>query len=85
MKHHTVGDIVRRYKNEDRVDFKKQTGQPKKLTEMEERRIVRKIKVNPRLSAPKFVIEVKAEIEKTVSESTLCRTIKKQGFNGRVA
>ena len=85
IKLNTIGDIVRRYKNEGRIEFKKQTGQPKKLTEMEERNIVRKIKVNPRLSAPKIVTEVKTELGKSISESTARRIIKRQGYNGRVA
>lgn len=85
IKQNTIGDIVRRYKNEGRIEFKKQTGQPKKLTEMEERNIVRKIKVNPRLSAPKIVAEVKTELKKSISESTVRRIIKREGYNGRVA
>lgn len=85
MKPNTVGDIVRRYKNEQRIEFKKQTGQPKKLTEKEQRVIVRKIKINPRLSAPKIVTEVETEFGKSISESTIRRIIKKEGYNGRVA
>lgn len=44
MKPNTVGDIVRRFKNEGRVALIKQKGQPKKLTDREEAEIVRKIK-----------------------------------------
>lgn len=85
IKPNTVGDIIRRYKNEDRIEFIQQTGQPKKLTETEERAIVRKIKINPRLSAPKIVTEVSTEFGKTISESTVRRIIKREGYNGRVA
>lgn len=85
MKPNTVGDIVRRYKNEGRIEPKKQLGQPKKLTAKEERLIVRKIKANPRLSAPKIVEEVRIECKKQISASTIRRTIKAYGYNGRVA
>lgn len=38
----TVGEIIRRYKNEDRVEFVPPPGRQKKLTDKEERAIVRK-------------------------------------------
>ncbi|XP_055909171.1 uncharacterized protein LOC129944037 [Eupeodes corollae] len=79
MKPNTVGDIVRRYKNEGRIEPKKQLGQPKKLTAKEERLIVRKIKANPRLRAPKIVEEVRIECKKQISASTIRRTIKAYG------
>ena len=40
----TVRDIVRRYRDEDRIESIPQKGQPKKLTEREERSIRKKIK-----------------------------------------
>ena len=40
----TVRDIVRRYRDEDRIESITQKGQPKKLTEREERSIRKKIK-----------------------------------------
>jgi len=43
MKPNTVGDIVRRFKNEGRVEYIQQKGQPKKLTDREEAEIVRKV------------------------------------------
>jgi len=85
MKPNTVGDIVRRFKNEGRVEYIKQKGQPKKLTDREEAEIVRKVKKNPRLSAPELKAELFADHGKTVSAQTVRRTIKKQGYNGRVA
>jgi len=54
IKPNTVGDIVRRFKNKGRVEYIKQKGQPKKLTDREEAEIVRKVKKNPRLSAPEL-------------------------------
>ena len=85
MKPNTVGDIVRRFRNEGRIASIKQKGQPKKLTEREDAQIVRKIKTNPRRSAPELTAELFAEHGKTVSAQTIRRIIKKQGYNGRVA
>ncbi|KAJ4428982.1 hypothetical protein ANN_25978 [Periplaneta americana] len=60
----SVGDIVRRYENEDRIESIPQKGQPKKLTEREERSILKKIKENPRLSATKLAACVREEFGK---------------------
>ena len=79
MKSNTVGDIVRRFRNEGRVASIKQKGRPKKLTTREERGILRKVKTKPRLSAPKLVAELFTEHEKTVSAQTIRRTIKNKG------
>jgi len=62
----------------------KQKGQHKKLTDREAE-IVRKVKKNPRLSAPELKAELFDDHGKTVSAQTVRRTIKKQGYNGRVA
>lgn len=85
MKTNTVGDIIRRFRNEGRIASIRQTGRPKKLTPREETEIVRKIKINPRLSAPQLTAELFADHGKIVSAQTVRRTIKKRGFNGRVA
>lgn len=85
MKPNTVGDIVRRFKNEGRIASIKQTGQPKKLTKCEEAEIIKKVKVNPRLSAPELTAELFADHGKTVSAQKIRRIIKKEGYNGRVA
>ena len=50
MKSNTVGDIVRRLRNEGRVASIKQKWRPKKLTTREERGASRKVKTNPHLS-----------------------------------
>ena len=81
----TVGDIIMRYGNEDRVEFVPPPGRPKKLTDKEERAIVRKIKNNSRLTAPKIAAQVNEEWNKHVSPQTIRRTLKSNDFNGRVA
>lgn len=81
----TVGNIVMRYKNEDRIDSKDKTGAPSKLTVREQRGIVMKIQRNPRLSAPKLVQDVKAAYNKDVSPATIRRVLHRSGYNGRTA
>ncbi len=79
----TVGDIVRYFKNENRIASIPQTGRPKLLTEHDEQVIFRKLRRNLGLSAPKVRAEVFKEILKKVSSSTI-RTLKNNGYNGRI-
>ncbi len=81
----TIGDIVRCFKNENRIASITQTGWLKLLTEHDKRVIVRKIKRNLRLNAPKVRAKVFEEISKDVSSSTIRRTLKNNGYNGRIA
>ncbi|KAF2892064.1 hypothetical protein ILUMI_14109 [Ignelater luminosus] len=51
----------------------------------DERYIVRKIKANPKLSAPKLDTEVQYELAKSCSAKTVRRLLCAHNFNGRVA
>lgn len=59
-----VGDIIRKFQQEDRIESMLQKEQPKKLDIRDERKIIKKIKVNPSLSAPKLVDELLIETGK---------------------
>ncbi|KAJ4433347.1 hypothetical protein ANN_15606 [Periplaneta americana] len=71
--------IQKRRRN--RVHTKK--GQPKKLSEREERFILKKIKENPRLSATKLAACVREEFSKQVGAETIRKVLGKEEFNGR--
>lgn len=60
----TVADIVKKYIHEDRIDSISQKGRPKFLDSRDERKIIRKIKQNPGLSAPKLTAELFEETGK---------------------
>ncbi|XP_017796965.1 PREDICTED: uncharacterized protein LOC108578194 [Habropoda laboriosa] len=75
----TVGDIIRRFKHEDRIESILQRGQPKKLE------IIRNIKKDPTLSAPKLADELLTETAKNVHPKTIRRILKESGYSGRVA
>lgn len=85
MRKSTVGNIVRRFKNEDRIEDNARSGRPKKLTEHDERVIIRTIKRDPRISAPKLVSVVAESLAIDVSESTIRRVIYREGMHGRIA
>lgn len=81
----TVGDIIRRYKNEDRIDSVPQNGRPKILSQNDERYIMKKVKIDPRISAPKLKTDLESNLGICVSSETVRRVIRKNGLNGRIA
>ncbi len=83
--HSTVADIIKRYVCEDRLDLHYSTGWPRLLNEYEERSLVRKIKVNPKLNAPKLTSKLFTEHKKKVSTETVRWAIRRAGYNSRVA
>lgn len=81
----TVRDIIKRYTDEDRIESIPQKGRPKLLTASDKRLIIRKIKKDPGLSAPKLTAELFEETRKKVHPDTVRRALKENGYNGRVA
>lgn len=85
IKKSTVNDCIQRYKKDNRISLKGSTGRPRTLNIHEERRVIRKIKKDPKLSAPRITQEVFEETSKKVNPETIRRVLRKQGYNGRVA
>ena len=86
MMRSTVSDIILRYKNEDRRELRKQTGRQCILKrEREKSLIIRLLKTNPRISAPKLACDIESATDKKVHAQTIRIAIHRQGYNGRVA
>ena len=85
MKKTTVWNIIRRFRDEDRLDLRQQSRRPKVLTAREENYVIRKVKRNPRLSAPKIAAQLELEIGKKVHPETIRRVLRGANFHGRVA
>ena len=62
-----------------------QRSQPKILDTCDKRNIIRKIKKDSTLSAPKLAVEIFNETGKKVHSQTIRRTLKESGYNGWVA
>ena len=77
-----MADIVQRYNDEDRIKSIPQKGQPRKLNDRDKRIILKKIKVNSNLSAPKLTSEL---FQEEAHADTIRRVLKEAGYNGRVA
>lgn len=81
----TVQHIIECFVHEYRVEDKGRSAPNKIFNAADERYIVRKIKTNPKLSAPKLAIEVQHELGKSCSAETVRRVLREHDFNGRVA
>ncbi|GFU80760.1 uncharacterized protein TNCV_514871 [Trichonephila clavipes] len=67
--HSTVHVIIKRYKTNNQVENKPKKAHYKIFTESDERYLMRKVKVNPFLSAPKLAIIAENELGKKASPS----------------
>ncbi|KAH8270914.1 hypothetical protein KR026_004632 [Drosophila bipectinata] len=81
----TVQCIIQRFVRENRVADKGRIAPNKIFDDHEERRIVRKVKENPKLSAPKIAAEVEEEMGKKCCPDTIRNVLHKHHLNGRVA
>ncbi len=82
----TVSDIIKRFKREDRIESRKQSGLlrlPQKLMERDETVIMRAVK-KPK-SAPKLGTMLSADHGETVHPRTVNFAIQRSGLKSRVA
>ncbi|GFS66459.1 transposable element Tc1 transposase [Trichonephila inaurata madagascariensis] len=64
---------------------KSRCGRPHKLSDCDSRAIVRKVKKNPKISAPKLEDQIATTSGKKVHPETVRRILRSGGYNGRVS
>ncbi|GFY67316.1 hypothetical protein TNIN_243101 [Trichonephila inaurata madagascariensis] len=64
---------------------KSRCGRPHKLSDRDARAIVRKVKKNPKISAPKLADQIATASGKKVHPETVRRILRSGGYNGRVS
>ncbi|GFY46125.1 hypothetical protein TNIN_171 [Trichonephila inaurata madagascariensis] len=64
---------------------KSRCGRPHKLSDCDSRAIVRKVKKNPKISAPKLADQIVTASGKKVHPETVRRILRSGGYNGRVS
>ncbi|XP_017765352.1 PREDICTED: uncharacterized protein LOC108554552 [Eufriesea mexicana] len=74
--HHWLGD-------EGRIEDRPEHGRKKVLNLSEEHFIVQNVKQNPRINASQINIELQHLCNKTVSNATVRRMLRKNSYNGR--
>ncbi len=86
VKRCTVQKIVERFKKQGRIDYLNTNARsPRKVNERDERLVLRKVKLNQKLSAPKITSNIADECKEHVNPETIRRIIRRAGYNGRVA
>lgn len=83
--HSTVHDIIKRFKVRGTLENQPKSSTRKIFNRNDERWIVREIKKNPKLSAPKLTTLVQKHLNKVVHPETIRNILRKTGYNGRVA
>ncbi|GBN59778.1 hypothetical protein AVEN_107053-1 [Araneus ventricosus] len=85
LSHSTGQYVIKRFKEENRIENKVRKGRPAKLTERDQRFIIRKFVNNPSLSALKVSAEFNENFSTTISPETVRRVLRAAGVNGRSA
>lgn len=80
----TVHDVIKIYRDENRVENKSKEGQGKILNDHDERRILLEVKKNPLKSAVELQKYVETNIGKSVCVETIRNTLRRHDFHGRV-
>ncbi|GBN66236.1 hypothetical protein AVEN_74180-1, partial [Araneus ventricosus] len=83
--HSSVQYVIKRFKEENRIENKVRKGRPAKLTERDQRFIIRKFLKNTRLSALKVSAEFSEKFSTSISPETVRRVLRGAGLNGRCA
>jgi len=79
----TIQGIVDRFCKNKSLKNLPRSGRPPALSQNDERFIVRQIKKNPKMSAPKITGELKMR-GNTVSEATIRTALRENGYHGRI-
>ncbi|GBN74525.1 hypothetical protein AVEN_245289-1 [Araneus ventricosus] len=85
LSHSTVQYVIKRFKEENRIENKVRKGRQAKLTKRDQRFIIRKFVKNPRLSALKISVEFNEKFPTSISPETVRRVLRAAGLNGRSA
>ncbi|GBN88296.1 hypothetical protein AVEN_29979-1 [Araneus ventricosus] len=85
LSHSTVQYVIKRFKEENRIENKVRKGRPTKLTERDQRFIIRKFVKIPRLSALKVSAEFNEKFSTSISPETVRRVLRATGLNGHSA
>ncbi|GBL97334.1 Transposable element Tc1 transposase [Araneus ventricosus] len=85
LSHSTVQYVIKRFKEENRIENKVSKDRPAKLTELDQRFIIRKFVKNPRLSALKASAEFNENFSTLISPETVRQVLRAAKLNGRSA
>ncbi|GBM46121.1 Sodium-dependent phosphate transporter 1-A [Araneus ventricosus] len=85
LSHSTVQHVIKRFKEENRIENKVRKGRPAKLTERDQRFVIRKFVNVMCVSALKVSAEFNENFSAPISPETVRRVLRSVGLNGRFA
>lgn len=85
LKRSTVYNIIRSFKEENRIDRKPRSGRPKRLSVQDKRYIIRKIERNPKVSAEHLSRDLSKRCAKPVTGQTVRNLLRETGYSSRTA
>ncbi|GBM41648.1 hypothetical protein AVEN_269615-1, partial [Araneus ventricosus] len=83
LSHSTGQYVIKRFKEENRIENKVRKGRPAMSTQRDQRFIIRKFVENPSLSALKVSAVFNEKFSTTISPETVRRVLRAAGVNGR--
>lgn len=81
----TIKGIIDRYGERKSNENLRRNGRPKKIDEYSGRAIIRKIKINPHISAPKIAADLETDLGISVCDSTVRNYLRRSEYHGRIA
>lgn len=79
----SVQYVIQHHGNTGSLKSKPRSGRPKKLSDATNRTILRKVKENPHISAPKIADDIRNTLSISVSDQTIRNVLKKNNYHGR--
>ena len=83
--HSTEQCVINRFKSGSEVKNKTKAGPRKIFNQHDERWLLRKVKEDPKISAPKLALEAEKYLKKKTCLETIRNVLKKKCFHGRIA
>lgn len=82
---YTIRNIIKRFQGGNSLRNRHRTGRPRKITEREERKIVRTVKKKPKITASEISAMLRADDNLNVHSETVRRALKRAGLSSRIA
>lgn len=81
----TIHYVIQRFRNTGTVINKQRSGRPSKVSGRLRTAIVKEVKINPRIAAPKIAANIAGTHDAHLSAQTVRNILHKDGYNGRNA
>lgn len=81
----TINSIIKYFKSTGTIHYDARSGRPTKVNDRLRNAIIREVKVNPRISAPKIATNVAGSVNVNITPQTVRNVLHRRGYHGRVS